>query len=109
MGMIQKQNEWYIEQMKLSQKEKFGVFSEKTDENQMTLFDFFNETEILREQITTELNEKVLVPTHTKRKAKRGSRLDVLPVESTCYEILESDKICKNCGSVLPFVIRRKN
>lgn len=82
IASLKKQNEWYIEQLKLRQKEKFGVSSEKADENQMILFDFFNETEILREPITTELDEKVLVPAHTKRKAKRGSRLDAFPVEN---------------------------
>ena len=39
IASLKKQNEWYIEQLKLRQKEKFGVSSEKADENQMTLFD----------------------------------------------------------------------
>ena len=101
IASLKKQNEWYIEQLKLRQKEKFGVSSEKADENQMTLFDFFNEAEILREPITTEPDEKVLVPAHTKRKAKRGSKLDALPVETIYYEIPESERICEICGSVL--------
>lgn len=101
IASLKKQNEWYIEQLKLRQKEKFGVSSEKADENQMTLFDFFNEAEILREPITTEPDEKVLVPAHAKRKAKRGSKLDALPVETIYYEIPESDRICGICGSVL--------
>ena len=36
IASLKKQNEWYIEQLKLRQKEKFGVSSEKADENQMT-------------------------------------------------------------------------
>ena len=82
IASLKKQNEWYIEQLKLRQKEKFGVSSEKADENQMTLFDFFNEAEILRQPIAAEPDEKILVPSHTKRKAKRGSKLDALPVET---------------------------
>ncbi len=30
---LKKQNEWYIEQLKLRQKEKFGVSSEKADDS----------------------------------------------------------------------------
>ena len=36
IASLKKQNEWYIEQLKLRQKQKFGVSSEKADENQMT-------------------------------------------------------------------------
>lgn len=101
IASLKKQNEWYIEQLKLRQKQKFGVSSEKADENQMTIFDFFNEAEILREPIATEPDEKILVPAHTKRKAKRGSKLDALPVETIYYELPESDRVCEICGSVL--------
>lgn len=65
----------------------------KADENQMTIFDFFNEAEILREPIPTEPDEKILVPVHRKRKAKRGSKLDALPVETIYYEIPESERV----------------
>lgn len=46
---LEKLNDWYIEQLKLRQKEKFGVSSEKAGDGQMTLFDLFNEAEELRE------------------------------------------------------------
>ena len=91
IASLKKQNEWYIEQLKLRQKQKFGVSSEKADENQMTIFDFFNEAEILREPIETEPDEKILVPAHTKRKAKRGSKLEALPVENIYYELPEAE------------------
>ena len=48
IASLKKQNEWYIDQLKLRQKQKFGSSSEKSDENQITIFDFFNEAEILR-------------------------------------------------------------
>ena len=91
IASLKKKNEWYIEQLKLRQKQKFGVSSEKADENQMTIFDFFNEAEILREPIETEPDEKILVPAHTKRKAKRGSKLEALPVENIYYELPEAE------------------
>lgn len=98
---LKKLNEWYIEQLKLRQKEKFGVSSEKTDENQMTLFDLFNEAEILRQPIAPEPDEEILVSAYKKSKAKRNSKLDTLPVETIHYELPESERICEICGSVL--------
>lgn len=98
---LKKLNEWYIEQLKLRQKEKFGVSSEKTDENQITLFDLFNEAEILRQPIATEPDETILVAAHKKNKRKRGSKLDALPVETIYYELPEEERICDVCGSTL--------
>ncbi|SET54660.1 IS66 family transposase [[Clostridium] polysaccharolyticum] len=101
IASLKKQNEWYIEQLKLRQKEKFGVSSEKADENQMTLFDFFNEAEILRQPIAAEPDEKILVPAHTKQKTKRGAKLDALPVETIYYKLPEAERVCEICGSAL--------
>lgn len=98
---LKKLNEWYIEQLKLRQKEKFGVSSEKSDENQITLFDLFNEAEILRQPIATEPDETILVAAHKKNKRKRGSKLDALPVETIYYELPEEERICDVCGSTL--------
>lgn len=98
---LKKLNEWYIEQLKLRQKEKFGVSSEKTDENQMTLFDLFNEAEILRQPIAPEPDEEILVSAYKKSKSRRNSKLDTLPVETIHYELPESERICEICGSVL--------
>ena len=44
---LEKLNSWYIDQLKLRQKEKFGASSEKYNENQLSLFDLFNEAETL--------------------------------------------------------------
>ena len=57
--------------------------------------------EILSEPIAAEPDEKILVPAHTKRKAKRGSKLDALLVETIYYEIPEADRVCEICSSVL--------
>lgn len=77
----------------------------------MTIFDFFNKAEILREPIAAESDKKILVPAHTKHKAKRGSELDVLPVETIYYELPEADRVCEIYDSVLTEMkkeIRRK-
>lgn len=51
---LEKLNSWYIEQLKLKAKEKFGASSEKADANQISLFDLFNEAEVLRQPIANE-------------------------------------------------------
>ena len=40
-------NNWYIEQLKLKAKGKFGVSSEKVDSDQLSLFDLSNKAETL--------------------------------------------------------------
>ena len=98
---LEKLNDWYIEQLKLRHKVKFGVSSEKADEIQMTLFDLFNEAETLREPISIEPDESILVPSHKRKKSKRGSKLDTLPVETIEYKLTEEEQVCEICGSVL--------
>ena len=40
---LEKLNTWYLEQLKLRQKEKFGSSSEKAEENQLSLSDVFSD------------------------------------------------------------------
>lgn len=98
---LEKLNNWYIEQLKLHQKEKFGVSSEKAGDGQMTLFDLFNEAEELREGIMVEPDENVVIPTHKSKKSKRGSKLDSLPVETIEYQLTDEEKACEVCGTML--------
>ena len=95
---LEKLNQWYIEQLKLSKKKIFGSSSEKTDEcyEQINLF---NEAEAERQPINVEPTiEEVIVPEH-KRKKKRSREeiLENLPVETIEYELSDVDKICKIC------------
>jgi transposase len=98
---LEKLNDWYIEQLKLRQKEKFGVSSEKSGENQMTLFDLFNEAEALREPIMIEPDETIVIPVHNRKKVKRSSKLETLSVETIEYKLTDEEKVCDNCGTVL--------
>ncbi len=92
---------WYIEQLKLRQKEKFGKSSEQLDESQMTLFDLFNEAEELRKPIMQEPTaEEILIPTH-KRKKKRGETYKNLPVEQIEYKLGEEELNCGVCQEPL--------
>ena len=101
IASLTKQNEWYIEQLKLRQKQKFGVSSGLSDENQITIFDFFDEAESLNGSVETDSGEMVFVPAHTRCKAKRGSKVDALPVETIYYKIPEVNQVCDICGSAL--------
>ena len=56
---LKKENEWYIEQLKLRAKEKFGASSEKATPGQMTFPDLFNEAETLREMVTPSLRKNL--------------------------------------------------
>ena len=98
---LQKLNEWYIEQLKLRQKEKFGKSSEQLDDKQMTLFDLFNEAERLQEPIMQEPKEEILVAAHKKVKKKRGESFKELAVEVIEYTLDDGAAKCKECGKTL--------
>ena len=98
---LEKLNDWYIEQLKLKLKEKFGASSEKADPNQLSLFDLFNEVETLMQPITTEPELETVIKAHTRKKSKRGSKFDNLEVKQVHYELSDEEKICDICGEVL--------
>lgn len=75
---LEKLNDWYIEQLKLRNKEKFGSSSEKADQNQLSFFDLFNEAETLKEPIMLEPTEETIIPAHKKSKAWKQ------PFKSSC-------------------------
>ena len=98
---LEKLNDWYIEQLKLKAKEKFGASSEKFDPNQLSLFDLFNEAETLMQPITTEPELDTIIKAHTRKKSKRGSKLANLDVKQVHYELSDEEKICDVCGEIL--------
>lgn len=97
---LEKLNNWYIEQLKLRQKEKFGRFSEKAGEGQITLFDLFNEVETIKEPFVQEPTEEIIVNAYKKKKAKRGENFSNLPVETIEYKLGESEMVCDICSGV---------
>ena len=98
---LEKINNWYIEQLKLKAKEKFGASSEKVDSNQISLFDLFNEAETLQQPITVEPEIESVVKEHSRKKSKRGSKFSNLPVEVIEYKLDDSEMICDVCGEAL--------
>lgn len=98
---LEQLNSWYIEQLKLRQKEKFGKSSEQCDDNQLSLFDLFNEAETLKEPIVVEPTEETIIPAHKRKKAKRGAAFSHLPVAVIEYKLADEEKVCDICGHEL--------
>ncbi|MEE0858331.1 MAG: hypothetical protein U0M12_02550, partial [Acutalibacteraceae bacterium] len=103
---LEKVNNWYIEQLKLKAKEKFGASSEKVNPDQLSLFDLFNEAETLQEPLTVEPELETVVKAHSRKKSKRGSKFDNLPVEVIEHKLDESEMICDVCGE--PLTVMKK-
>ena len=103
---LEKMNNWYIEKLKLKAKEKFGASSEKVNSDQLSLFDLFNEAETLQEPITVEPELETVVKAHSRKKSKRGSKFDNLPVEVIEHKLDESEMICDVCGE--PLTVMKK-
>lgn len=98
---LEKLNTWYIEQLKRCNEEKFGKSSEKCDDNQLSLFDLFNEAETLQEPIVIEPTEETIIPANKRKKAKRGAAFSHLPVEVIEYKLTDEEKVCDVCGHEL--------
>ena len=96
---LKQQNQWLLEQIRLSKHKQYGTSSEQNDNNQM---DLFNESED-----TSDL--KVPGPSLTGVKAhyRRRTRLTTdklpedIPVEVIEHELPEAERICQECGSEL--------
>lgn len=93
-------NEWLMEQLKLSRKKLFGQSSEKLDEGvleQLSLF--FNEAEAID---AASYEPETKVKAHS-RKRRSGSVSDVvpedLPVERVDHALSEEERKCPVCGS----------
>ena len=105
LASLEKLNKWYIEQLKLRQQKKFGVSSEKADQNQVSIADafsdLFNEAEVLKEPIAVEPDQSTVIPEYKRKRSKRGSKFDTLPVKTIEYKLSEEEKVCATCGSPL--------
>lgn len=102
---LEHKNKWFFDQWKSSQKKRFGKSSEKLDANQLTLDGFFtslfNEPETIKEPIAIEPSAEVVIKEHTRKKNKRGTKLDNLPVEVIEYKLEDDNQTCNKCGSAL--------
>lgn len=89
---------WYEEQFRLSKVQKFAASSEKTDADQLSLFNEA-EKEARPEKEEPEI-EEVLVKRSRARKPT-GERFSDLPVETIEYGLSEGELVCEECGDTM--------
>ena len=89
---------WYEEQFRLSQKRRFGASSEKTDCEQLRLF---NEVEAEAQPLLAEPTIEKITYQRQKQKGRREAILSDLPVETVEYRLPEEEQVCPSCGGPL--------
>lgn len=98
-------NSYYMEQLKLRAKEKYGKSSEKAESGEISFdeigSDFFNEPETLREPIMNEPKEEILEVKKVKPKRKKNSKYKNLETETVEYRLADDELKCENCGCTL--------
>ena len=89
---------WYEEQFRLNQERRFGASSEKTNPDQLSIF---NEAE---KESRPEKEEPTIEEITYKRKKKKGlnkKSFEDLPVERIEYTLSEEEKVCPSCDNQL--------
>ena len=90
---------WYEEQFRLSQQRKFGASSEKSDTEQLSLF---NEAEAEAQPLAAEPTlEKITYERRKKQPGQREAKLADLPVETIEYRLPDEEQVCSVCGDHL--------
>ena len=96
------QNEWLLEQLKLSKKKLFGRSSEQMVMEQLSFT--YNEAEAYVSGTKAAAEKPVAVKAH-ERKRQSGNVLDVVPegarTEVVEHRLPENERICSACGSEL--------
>lgn len=77
--------QWYEEQFRLAQHQRFGASSEKTSAEQLEL-NLFNEAEVLVSP-EPEVETEQIAYERRKERGKREADLSKLPVETRVYEL----------------------
>ena len=99
------QNEWLLEQLKLSKKKLFGRSSEQAEQMVMEHLSFtYTEAEAYVFSTKAAAEKPVAVKAH-ERKRQSGNVLDVVPegarTEVVEHRLPENERICSACGSEL--------
>ena len=99
------QNEWLLEQLKLSKKKLFGRSSEQAEQMVMDQLSLtMNELEAYAFGTNAATEKQIVVKAH-ERKRQSGNVLDVVPkgtpTEVAEHRLPENERICSACGSEL--------
>lgn len=90
---------WYEEQFRLRQQKKFGASSEKSDAEQLSLF---NEAEVEAQPLAAEPTlEKITYERRKKQPGQREAKLQGLPVKTIEYRLPVEEQVCSVCGGQL--------
>ncbi|MGE4277821.1 MAG: transposase [Lawsonibacter sp.] len=97
------QNNWLLEQLKLSRKKLFGKSTEQADEAVMDQLSFvFNETEAIDAKSVEDAPSESKVKSYI-RKRRSGSIEDVipenLPIDRVEHRLPEEELLCAICGN----------
>lgn len=89
---------WYKEQFRLSQQQRFGSSSEKTNPDQISLF---NEAEVTADSTVDEPTVEQITYKRKKQRGQREQKLENLPTETIEYRLSEEEQVCSCCGGEL--------
>ena len=86
---------WFEEQLRLSRQKRFSASSERTNEDQLELF---NEAEAEVDSSVQEPTVETIQYTRKKKRGQREAMVENLPVETIEYRLSEEEQICSCCG-----------
>lgn len=89
---------WYEEQFRLSQQRRFGSSSEKTDSDQLSLF---NEPEDTADPTIEEPTVETITYKRKKFKGQRDQKLENLPKETIEYRLTDEEQVCSCCNGII--------
>ena len=92
---LQSKLTWFEEQFRLSQQKRFGASSERTNPEQLELF---NEAESVADPSVQEPTVETIVYNRKKKSGQREALIENLPVEIVEYRLSEEEQVCSCCG-----------
>ena len=96
-ALLEDKIKWFEDQHRLYLKKRYGCSTEKTDVNQLSLF---NEAESEAKPEAPEPTFEEITSKRKKRQGKKEEMLKDLPVETIEYRLSEEEQTCK-CGNNL--------
>lgn len=97
---LNRQVQWFLEQVRLAKHRQFGASSEKSAYDQLN---FFNEVEAIADGAKADEPQLTVVEQHYRKKAGEiGNHLPPdLPVETVEHVLPTNQQICPECGGTL--------
>jgi transposase len=92
---------WYEEQFRISRSKRFGVSSEKTHTDQLSLFNEA-ESENCADAVLSEPKVEEVIPAKRKKqKGRKDSVIKALPKSVIEYRLTPEEAVCPDCGGAL--------